>query len=280
MEVSKSRLNGRLFATMVDMWEMRDHLPWRKTKDPYKILVSEMMLQQTQVERVVPFYNRFIKKYPTARALARAKLGDVLTAWNGLGYNRRAKFLHEATKIVSDKYNKHDKQFPDTVEEIEALPGVGHYTARAVAAFAFNKPEVFIETNIRTVLIHSFQGLSLAKNGQVEDKTLLPLVAETLKRSKMQPRDFYAAMMDYGAHLKKQGVRLNNKSRHYAKQSKFEGSVRQLRGAILRELLKAPATLSQLIKKFPESSGKLDVVLRGLVRDGLAGRDGRHRYCV
>jgi len=233
------------------------------------------MLQQTQVERVIPFYKRFVKKYPTARALSRASLRDVLKVWNGLGYNRRAKFLHEAAKQIVTL-----KKFPRKAEEIEKLPGVGHYTARAVAAFAFNRPEVFVETNIRTVLTHSYKGLSFAKDGRVEDKTLLPLVAETLKRSKMEPRDFYAAMMDYGAHLKKQGIRLNSKSRHYTKQSKFEGSVRQLRGAILRELLNAPATLSQLIKKFPESSGKLDVVLRGLVRDGLAGRDGRHRYCV
>src|SRR3989344_7710205 len=132
---------------MASMWA-RPHLPWRKTKDPYKILVSEVMLQQTQVDRVIPFYNRFVKKYPTARALARAKLRDVLKEWNGLGYNRRAKFLHEAAKQLGKS------DFPKTAEEIENLPGVGHYTARAVAAFAFNKPEVFIETNIRTVFFY------------------------------------------------------------------------------------------------------------------------------
>ena len=260
---------------MANMWERRDHLPWRRTKDPYKILVSEMMLQQTRVERVIPFYNKFIKEFPTAKKLAGANLSSVLKAWQGLGYNRRAKFLHEAAKIINNKYNKNKKRFPDTVAEIEKLPGVGHYTARAVAAFAFNKPEVFVETNIRTVLIHSCKGLSFAKDGRVEDKTLLPLVAETLKRSKMQPREFYAAMMDYGAHLKKQGIELNKKSKHYTKQSKFEGSTRQLRGAILRELLKTPATLSQLIKKFPESSGKIEVALRGLTHDGLVRFDGR-----
>ena len=226
-------------------------MPWRKTKNPYKILVSEIMLQQTQVDRVIPFYNRFIKKYSTARALARAKLGDVLKIWNGLGYNRRSKFLHEAAKQLVTL-----KKFPRKAEEIEKLPGVGHYTARAVAAFAFNEPEVFIETNIRTVFFRHFQRLNLWKIGVVNkgdfrlisDKELLPLIAETLGRSKMQPREFYAAMMDYGAHLKKQGIKLNSRSSHYAKQSKFEGSVRQKRAAKLRKLLAAGAPTSELEK--------------------------------
>ena len=223
---------------MTSMWA-RPHLPWRKTKDPYKILVSEIMLQQTQVERVIPFYNRFVKKYPTARALARAKLSDVLKVWNGLGYNRRAKFLHEAAKQIVTL-----KKFPRKAEEIEKLPGVGHYTARAVAAFAFNRPEVFVETNIRTVLTHSYKGLSFAKDGRVEDKTLLLLVAETLKRSKMEPRDFYAAMMDYGAHLKKRGITLNSRSAHYTKQSK----IRRLRPPTARsDTPRAPAASSDTL---------------------------------
>ena len=228
------------------------------------------MLQQTQVERVIPFYNRFVKKYPTARALARAKLSDVLKVWNGLGYNRRAKFLHEAAKQIVTL-----KKFPRKAEEIEKLPGVGHYTARAVAAFAFNRPEVFVETNIRTVLTHSYKGLSFAKDGRVEDKTLLPLVAETLKRSKMEPRDFYAAMMDYGAHLKKRGITLNSRSAHYIKQSKFEGSARQLRGAILRELLQHQATLSMLMHRIPCNQQEVARQLARLAAEGMVKLRGK-----
>ena len=252
---------------MASMWA-RPHLPWRKTKDPYKILVSEIMLQQTQVERVIPFYNRFIKKYPTARALSRASLRDVLKMWNGLGYNRRTKFLHQAAKQLGKS------DFPKTAEEIEKLPGVGHYTARAIAAFAFNKPEVFIETNIRTVLLHRFYSSVLQKTA-IADEELLPLVAETLKRSHMEPRDFYAAMMDYGAHLKKQGVRLNSKSEHYIKQSKFEGSARQLRGAILRELLKHHSTLTMLSSHIPRSREELTHELTRLAAEGLVKLHGK-----
>jgi A/G-specific adenine glycosylase len=240
----------------------RTHLPWRKTRDPYKILVSEMMLQQTQVKRVLPFYAKFTKRFPTAEKLAKAPLSEVLKMWSGLGYNRRAKYLHEAAKIISKDGWK------------EKLPGVGPYTKAAVDTFAFNKPNVFIETNIRTVFLHHcFHSNILQNNRTIADKELLPLVAEALKRSNMQPRDFYAALMDYGAHLKRSGVRLNVKSKHYTKQSKFEGSARQLRGAIVRELLKKPATLAQLKQKLPVSRklarGELEVELARLMREGM-----------
>ncbi len=217
------------------MWEKRDYLPWRKTRDPYKILVSEIMLQQTQVERVVPFYTNFIKQFPTAKKLAAAPLPAVLKAWQGLGYNRRAKYLHEASKVLAkEKYVG------------QKLPGVGPYTRGAVLAFAFNQPEVFVETNIRTVFFYHLEKTTIYRS--LSDKELLPMVAAVLKKSKMQPREFYAAMMDYGSHLKKQGIKLNNKSKHYAKQSKFEGSTRQKRAAKLRELLKEGAPESELKK--------------------------------
>lgn len=249
------------------MWEKRDYLPWRQTRDPYKILVSEIMLQQTQVERVIPFYNRFIKQFPTARTLARAKLPTVLKTWQGLGYNRRAKFLHEAAKLIAKEGYQGQK-----------LPGAGPYSHGAIAAFAFNKPAVFIETNIRTVLLHHFyQGQTLVK---VSDKELLLLVEGSLKRSKMQPRDFYAAMMDYGSYLKKRGIKLNSRSKHYARQSKFEGSARQLRGAILRELLKKPATLARLTKNLsPRTRGEIELELLRLQKEGLLNRYGR-RFAI
>lgn len=202
------------------------------------------MLQQTQVERVISFYKKFLKTFPTAKALSKTQLADVLKAWQGLGYNRRAKFLHQAAKIIVKE------GFPKEVEETEKLPGVGPYTAQAVAAFAYNRPEVFIETNIRTVfLYHCFPSkpsrLNLDK--RLSDKEILPLVAKALKKSKMQPRDFYAALMDYGAYLKQRGVKLNSRSTHYTKQSKFEGSARQLRGHILTLLLQKPHTLDTMI---------------------------------
>lgn len=216
----------------------RSHLPWRATTDPYKILVSELMLQQTQVERVIPFYTRFIKTFPTPKKLAAAPLSKVLLLWQGLGYNRRAKFLHEAAKQITKS------SFPNTAEGMEELPGVGHYTARAIAAFARNSPEVFVETNIRTVFIHHL----FPRRSNISDAQLLPLVSEALKRSRMEPKDFYAALMDYGSYLKRSGIKLNTRSKHYVKQSKFEGSMRQKRAAKLRELLARGASEKEIEK--------------------------------
>ncbi len=194
------------------------------------------MLQQTQVDRVVPYYTRWIKTFPTAQALAKAPLSKVLKEWQGLGYNRRGKYLWEAAKIISkDGWGG-------------KLPGVGPYTAAAVDAFAHNKPTVFIETNIRTVFFHYIYSSILQNSEIVSDKELLPLVEQALKKSKMEPRDFYAALMDYGSHLKKQGVRLNTKSKHYAKQSPFEGSTRQRRAAKLRALLERGASEKEIRK--------------------------------
>lgn len=237
----------------------RDHLPWRKTRRVYNILVSEVMLQQTQVDRVVPLYKRFVRQFPTAKALAEAPLPVVLTAWQGLGYNRRAKFLCEAAgRLVGTRQM--------SVEFLEGLPGVGPYTARAVAAFAYNRPEVFVETNIRTVFLHHlYKG-----EAQVHDRELLVQVAEALKKSGMEPREFYAALMDYGAHLKRSGVRLNLRSAHYVKQKKFKGSARELRGAILRELLKGPLTLPRLAKNLsPREQEEVRCELVRLEKEGL-----------
>lgn len=199
------------------------------------------MLQQTQVSRVVPKYKSFLTQFPTFEALANAPLLEVLKEWQGLGYNRRAKFLHQTAKTV---VNEHKGKFPRSSEAMEALPGIGPYTARAIAAFAFNTPEVFIETNIRTVFTHHY----FADANKVSDKELLPLIERDLKKSKMEPREFYAALMDYGSHLKANGVRINNKSKHYTKQSKFEGSNRQRRGIALRAALKQGMSEGELEK--------------------------------
>jgi A/G-specific adenine glycosylase len=235
-------------------------LPWRRTRDPYHILVSEVMLQQTQAGRVVPYYQAFIKQFPTAKALANAPLMSVLKAWQGLGYNRRAKYLYESAKIITEKGFG------------ERLPGVGPYTRAAVEAFAYNKPGIFIETNIRTVFIHYF----FPRHKKVSDEKLLPLIEQALKKSKMEPREFYSALMDYGTHLKRSGVHVNARSKHYVKQSRFEGSSRQLRGAIMRELLKKPQTLGQLTKNLsPRTRGEVAAAVTQLQVEALVARSGR-----
>lgn len=239
--------------------EGRSHLPWRKTKDPYKILVSEVMLQQTQVERVLPFYTNFLKQFPTPAALAKAPLKKVLKAWQGLGYNRRGKFLHEAAKIVAKEGYTGQK-----------LPGVGPYTQGAISVFALNEPSVIIETNIRTVFTH----FCFPKSKNIDDKKILPLIQEALEKTKLEPREFYAALMDYGSYLKRKGIKLNKQSKHYIKQSKFEGSARQLRGAILRELLKKPATKNQLIKKTSRTAADVTSELAQLQKESLVLKKG------
>jgi A/G-specific adenine glycosylase len=253
----------------------REHLPWRETRDPYKILVSEIMLQQTQVERVIPFYERFIAKFPDAKTLAKAPLTDVLKLWSGLGYNRRAKFLQGAAKLLQEgemngSPTPSRKSFaPLSTEFLESLPGVGPYTARAIATFAYNRPEVFIETNVRTVFIHYCFRKSRKQYVLVTDKEILPLVEKALRSSRMKPRDFYAALMDYGTHLKQRGIKLNMRSKHYNKQSKFEGSYRQLRGAVLRALLEESRDIEQLIDITGRKKSDITRVLANLSSEGL-----------
>lgn len=207
----------------------RVELPWRQTTDPYHILVSELMLQQTQVERVIPKYLAFLEKFPTSHTLARASLPDVLLMWQGLGYNRRAKFLWQTAQKVDTNL---EGVFPQTAEMLQQLPGIGPYTARAVSTFAFGNPEVVIETNIRSVYIYHF----FPDTSEVADSELLPLIELTLHVQ--NPREWYAALMDYGSYLKKTLPNPSRKSKHHTKQSKFEGSPRQVRGEIIRFLTK------------------------------------------
>lgn len=248
----------------------RHDLPWRKTKDPYRILVSEVMLQQTQVDRVSPKYRAFLKLFPSARRLAAAPLGDVLRAWQGLGYNRRAKFLHEAVnKVVVELKGK----WPQDAVGLRALPGVGSYTAGAVAAFAYNEPVVLIETNVRQVFLHHF----FMRHADVPDAAILELVAKTLPRD--NAREWYYALMDYGSHLKRQHGNINHKSKHYTKQSKFHGSDRQIRGVILRLLTQQDQLTSMQIEKELAAfeSGRVATQLARLTSEGLI-KQTRLRY--
>ena len=238
----------------------RHDLPWRKTKDPYRVIVSEVMLQQTQVPRVIEKYKEFLKKFPTVRALAKASLSDVLKVWSGLGYNRRGKYLHDAAKEIVVVRN---------IKEALAshLPGVGPYTRAAVRVFAYNEPDILIETNIRTAFIHHFYASVLQKTS-IADTEILPLAAKAAEGQ--DPREWHWALMDYGAYLKRTGVRNNSRSAHYTKQSKFEGSLRQVRGAILRELHKGPLEAKPTRRRLVGFGRKhAEKALAGLARDGL-----------
>lgn len=254
------------------VWEFywahgRHGLPWRQFEpdgvlDPYKVLVSEVMLQQTQVSRVIPKFQAFVRQFPTVQSLATAPLSDVLRAWNGLGYNRRAKFLWQAAgKIVAD----FDGRIPERIEDLVTLPGIGRNTAGAIVAYAYNKPVVFIETNIRTVFIYHF----LADEQEVTDKEIADLVAATLPDN---AREWYWALMDYGTYLKQTVGNVSKQSKHYSRQSAFEGSRRQVRGQVLRILSAKPhkePSLAQLI-----ADTRLPEVLEDLEREGLIAKTG------
>jgi A/G-specific adenine glycosylase len=203
-------------------------LPWRNTTNQYHIYVSEIMLQQTQVERVVPKYYRFIAEFPGFPALAAAPLPALFGVWQGLGYNRRCLLMKASAKIIVSRFGC---RIPESIAALKELPGIGEATGRALIAFCFNRPVAFIETNIRQVFLHFF----FRHKEEVSDSEILPLVEKTLDRK--NPREWYYALMDYGAMLKKQVGNLGVKSSHYIKPSPFQGSMRQLRGMVLKTLL-------------------------------------------
>lgn len=273
----KAKINVKSFqVTVLEFWkrEGRHGLPWRKTRDPYAILVSEIMLQQTQVDRVVPYFEKWMRKFPTVEKLAKASLSDVLKVWSGLGYNRRAKLLRECAKKIVEK---HGGKIPKDFAALVALPAIGPYTASAVRVFAFNKPDVLIETNIRTVFFHHFpmfhKSNGRTSQGTITDGEILEIAKRAAKGQ--DPQTWHAALMDYGAHLKKSGVRLNKKSSHYVKQSRFEGSLRQFRGIILRRLLKGSVAESALLHVDVESSYFMEQAIRDLEREGLIEKKGK-----
>lgn len=249
----------------------RHDLPWRKTVDPYCILVSELMLQQTQVSRVIPKYRDFLKQFPNIHTLAAAPLGDVLKAWQGLGYNRRAKFLWQTAQVIATKYKG---KWPVTIAELQSLPGIGSYTAGAVMNFAYNQPIPLIETNVRTAYIHHF----FLDVSAVSDKQLLPIIERTLDRNR--PREWNSALMDYGAHLKATIGNLSRRSQAYKKQSPFKESNRYVRGLLLKELATSHYTTLQLYKKFePIEVERIEQQLTALLKEGLIAKQGR-RYML
>lgn len=236
-------------------------LPWRIPEsngifDPYKIMVSEIMLQQTQVTRVIPKYQEFLEAFPNVEMLAQAKFADVLEHWSGLGYNRRAKYLLGAAKAISNV-----GEFPESAESLEKLPGIGKNTAAAICVYAFNQPRVFIETNIRTVFIHHF----FKDQTDIDDKQIIPLIDATLPSENY--REWYWALMDHGSFLKATVGNMSRHSKYYVKQSRFEGSVRQLRAAVLKTLLTGEKSFQELQEIHQDS--RLQGVVMALKKEAL-----------
>lgn len=263
-------MNVEEFQQMI--WEKGRELyramPWRQDTRAYYVLVSELMLQQTQVDRVVPKFEAFIERFPDEATLALASLGEVLALWSGLGYNRRAKFLHEAAKMIMTDF---DGAFPRSYEQLVKLPGVGPNTAGAILAYAFNQPVVFIETNVRTVYFtHFFTG-----SEAVTDTQLREVVASTLDHE--HPREFYQAIMDYGTWLKRQGGGRLTQSHHYKKQAPLKGSVREVRGQILKLLTQGDRLYVDVAADY-ETDTRFTSALSGLLADGLVERTGDYLH--
>lgn len=233
---------------------------WRHVDNPYYVVVSELMLQQTQTHRVIHKYEQFIAEFPTFESLAASSLRDVLSVWQGLGYYRRARYLHQLAQIV---VNEHGGVLPQAQDLLETLPGIGPGTAGSIGAFAFNKPTVFIETNIRTVFIHCFFKDTVG----VTDKALLPLIAASVDHD--NPREWYYALMDYGVWCKSQHINPSRKSAHHTKQSKFEGSDRQIRARIVKLI----AEKEELSHHEILSAVNKDVVRVEKIIDKLIGED-------
>jgi A/G-specific adenine glycosylase len=249
----------------------RHDMPWRKTRDPYKILISEVMLQQTQVSRVMPFYINFIKKFPDFGRLARAKTSDVLRAWQGLGYNRRAISLPKLSTIILEEFNG---KLPRDREALETLPGIGRGTSGSLMAFAFNEPVIFIETNIRRTFIHFF----FPKKKMVTDTEIERCIKRTIDTK--NPREWYWALMDYAQQT---AGNPNRRSAHYVKQSKFKGSDRELRGQILKSLLQEKKlALSALANRLRAKPARIEKIASALHKEGFLGKVGTKSqvYCI
>jgi A/G-specific adenine glycosylase len=264
-ELSKmiSQESISIFKTEVNAFfaQQGRSFPWRGNVTPWGVMVSEFMLQQTQTERVRLFFERWMKQWTTPALLMDASLEDVLREWIGLGYNRRCRFLKECAHIICAEYGGN---VPDTPAKLIQLPGVGVYTAGAIACFAYNYPSVFIETNIRAAMLHFFFKGETA----VADKVLVPLLEETLDRE--NPRQWYWALMDYGAVLKKTGENPSRRSAHYTKQSAFVGSFRQLRGKVIKALaVDGKADAEELARRTGIALDDLYSTLSALNRDSM-----------
>jgi A/G-specific adenine glycosylase len=244
----------------------RHDLPWRATTDPYLILVSEVMLQQTQVSRCLVKYPEFTSVFPDFSTLAAAPLADVLRVWKGLGYNRRAIALKKSAELVIFGYQG---RLPPDETELQQFPGIGKATAASIAAFAYNLPVVFIETNIRRVFIHCF----FSGRTMVPDRSLRPLVQAMLDPE--NPREWYYALMDLGAALSKKVQNPNRQSAHYHRQTAFEGSPRQIRGKILGILIETGTIgCNDLAERVGGDPERIMAITRALEVEGFLVTEG------
>ncbi len=234
---------------------------WRNTHNPYHIVVSEIMLQQTQTARVAEKYEHFLQQFPSFEALACTSVAAVLTAWVGLGYNRRALALQGIAQKVVNEYGGVLSSEPII---LESFKGLGPATAASIVAFAYNQPTVFIETNIRAVYLHAFFG---HKQELISDKQLLPLVAATVDSK--NAREWYYALMDCGVELKKLYKNPSRKSKHHTQQSKFEGSDRQIRGVVVRILTQKQTVLLEELQELGYEKERLVKILSDLCKEGF-----------
>jgi len=247
-------------------------LPWRNTRDAYAVLVSEVMLQQTQVSRVVPYYERWLEDFPTLDALAAAPLEAVLRAWQGLGYNRRAVALKRLAEEVAA--GSAPASLPRDEAALRALPGVGPATAAGVLAFAFGEPAAYLETNVRAVFLHEL----FADTDGVPDREIVPLVvraAAAAQEAGIDPRTWNYALLDYGAHLKRTVPNPSRRSAHHSKQSAFEGSRRQKRARLLRAVMESPgAATDDHAHGLGVDAAQAQDILEALEAEGFVTHEG------
>lgn len=252
----------------------RDAYPWRGTRDPYRVLVSEVMLQQTQAARVVPAYRAFVRRFPTVRSLASAPCAEVVRAWAGLGYNRRAVALSEAARAI---LRDHGGAVPSDLDALRRLPGIGPYTAAAIASIAFGQPIPAIDTNLRRVVARVRLGHDVDRGDEIEG-------AARGWIDRADPGSWNQALMDVGREhcrpspmcggcplartcaFRRHGGAPNRVRRG---QPAFEGSSRQLRGAIVRHLRAGPSNIRSLARATGDSEARIGRTLETLVRDGL-----------
>lgn len=247
-------------------------LPWRETINPYWIVLSEIMLQQTQVPRILIKFPQFIERFPSFQTLADAPLASVLLEWQGMGYNRRGKYLQEIAKRVVHEFNG---EVPRDPFVLETFPGIGPATARSIVVYTYNTPELFIETNVRRVFIHHF---FQDKTG-IHDKEIYPLLKKTVTEE--NPREWYYALMDYGTFLAKHVPNPNRKSKHYTKQSRFEGSTRQVRSYALKVILDMKdATLLDIVERTGFTEERIIQALEDLQHEGMIVRTDNKYHVV
>ncbi len=235
--------------------------PWRETSDPYRILLSELMLQQTQTSRVLPKYHQFLQNWPDFEAMASSSLPEVLSAWRGLGYNRRALAL----RTIAQRTQQYGWTLPNEYGQLLEFPMIGPATAGAIIAFAYGERAVYLETNVRRVLIHQFH-----PNGQeIKDRMLHRELSE-LAELQDDCKHWYYALMDYGVYLKTKLVNPNRKSAHYRKQAPFSDSNRQIRGMILVAFTeRGNSSLTELYKRLPFPPERVLECLQALEREGF-----------